>query len=307
MKAAKAPTFESQAARWLQEGQLRKLDPIRPRTALNYKSQIETHLNPLIGKLTVDVVGNKAVRDVVASLAARGLSAATIQLNINIIKQIRGSAVNQEGEQLYPYTWNSRFIDAPAIENQKRPVQTAQAVQGALNLAASHERALYAVLAGAGLRISEALALTAAPNDDGKSTVWLPSESKIIVRQQWNGTTFGPTKTKAGVREIDLCSKLNSYLIANIKLENHGLMFPNSQNYYRQQAVRHGIIGGFHSLRRFRVTYLRMQGVPDSLVHFWIGHEDSTVTGRYTEVGSEIEARKNQAEKVGLGFELETV
>jgi hypothetical protein len=48
-----------------------------------------------------------------------------------------------------------------------------------------------------------------------------------------------------------------------------------------------------------------MQGVPSSLIHFWIGHEDDDgVTSRYTEVGSEIEARKMHANKAGLGFAL---
>jgi len=32
---------------------------------------------------------------------------------------------------------------------------------------------------------------------------------------------------------------------------------------------------GFHSFRRFRVTYLRKNRVPEDLIRFWIGHADS--------------------------------
>jgi integrase len=83
-------------------------------------------------------------------------------------------------------------------------------------------------------------------------------------------------------------------------------MFPQSESHYRLALNKCGIKGGFHSLRRFRVTHLRTEGVPDPLVHFWVGHEDETVTDGYTIVKSEIEKRKTWVEKVGLGFTLPT-
>jgi integrase len=64
---------------------------------------------------------------------------------------------------------------------------------------------------------------------------------------------------------------------------------------------------GFHSFRRFRVTHLRKQGTPEDLLRFWIGHGDKTVTDRYDKLREEVAYRNAQAERVGIGFNLEVV
>jgi integrase len=293
-----APLFKDQAKAFLVQGANRKRNPFRPETIRVYKSQIETNLNPYLGEIPLEVVGNAAVKGLAATLAIKGLSAATIELNINIIKQIRASAQDSEGAQLYPYTWNTEFIDAPEINNQKTPIASAQQVQDAINKNCGVISPLVAVLAGTGLRIGEILAITVGREDSGGNP-W--DGSKITVRSQRDGGAFVPTKTEAGVREIDLPEELNRYLRDKFF---DGFMFPMSESYYRQQFTKCGIIGGFHSFRRFRVTHLRLQSVPESLIHFWIGHEDESVTDRYTKVGTEIESRKQWAQKAGLGFNL---
>lgn len=293
-----APLFKLQAYAWLKVGQARRLRPFRPATVRSYKSQIETNLIPYIGELPVEVVGNKAVKELVARLAEQGLSAATIAHNINIIKEIRASVKGEEGEELYPYTWNTEFIDAPAVENQKTPIASAQMVQDAINRDCGVVSRLVAVLAGTGLRIGEALAITVGI-DDQASNFW--DGEKIIVRGQRRGGKLSSTKTDAGVREIDLSPELNRYLKSKLEIKT-GFVFYRSVNFYRESFRKCGIDTGFHSLRRFRVTHLRLQSVPDPLIHFWVGHEDETVTDRYTKVGSEIESRKQWAEKAGLGF-----
>jgi hypothetical protein len=42
------------------------------------------------------------------------------------------------------------------------------------------------------------------------------------------------------------------------------------------------------------------------LIKFWNGHAAGDITERYTKVGSEIQARKEQAAKAGLGFKLDS-
>ena len=61
---------------------------------------------------------------------------------------------------------------------------------------------------------------------------------------------------------------------------------------------------GFHAFRRFRVTHLRKNMVPEDLIKFWIGHAPKTVTDEYSKVKNDVEFRKDVAEKIGLGFEL---
>jgi integrase len=300
-----APIFSEQANRWLADGRTRRRNPFRPKTSQTYMSQIETHLEPLIGSIPVDLIGNNAVKDVATKLSEKGLSPATIDLNINIIKQIRASALDQEGAQVYPYTWNADFIDAPIVDKsrQKRPIVSVQAVQDAISKADRRTACLIVLLASTGLRINEALALKIAP---GSENEWLPVESRIIVRGQRSEQGFVPTKTKAGIREIDIPPTANDYLKRFVIISAAGdmTMFPLTEDAYRVSMKKAGLIGGFHSLRRFRITHLQLQGVPLSLIHFWVGHEDSTVTGRYTEIGPEIEARKQQAIRAGLGFTL---
>jgi integrase len=264
----------------------------------------------LIGKLPLQDVGNKAVSEVVAKLSEQGYSAGSISLNIVIIKRIRKSAVNEDGEQLFPITWNGEMLDAPETGDQKRPTVTPQQVQDAISKAGTTQKALYAILAASGLRIGEALAIHIG-SDDGVSTMLLPAESKIIVRQQLDLTGLGPTKTKAGQREVDLAPELITWL-TQLFCDRFGelpvtLLFNASENFYRDALKDDGIIGGFHAFRRFRVTHLRMNGVPEPLVQYWTGHAAGNITEHYTQVAGEIESRKQHAAKVGLGFKLPEV
>ncbi len=61
----------------------------------------------------------------------------------------------------------------------------------------------------------------------------------------------------------------------------------------------------FHSFRRFRTSHLRKNRVPWDLQKLWLGHANKDVTDRYAEqLKEDIEWRKQEAERVGLGFEL---
>jgi integrase len=61
---------------------------------------------------------------------------------------------------------------------------------------------------------------------------------------------------------------------------------------------------GCHAFRRFRVTHLRKNGVPEDLIHFWAGHAGKSVTDDYSKLKDDLVFRKEVAIRVGLGFEL---
>jgi integrase len=61
---------------------------------------------------------------------------------------------------------------------------------------------------------------------------------------------------------------------------------------------------GFHSFRRYRVTHLRKNRVPEDVLRFWIGHADKTVTDGYSKVKDDVAFRLSWAANVGLGFVL---
>jgi hypothetical protein len=64
---------------------------------------------------------------------------------------------------------------------------------------------------------------------------------------------------------------------------------------------------GFHAFRRYRVTHLRKQRVPEDLLRFWVGHADQSVTDGYSKVKEDVEFRRFTAEQAGLGFHMPTV
>lgn len=73
-------------------------------------------------------------------------------------------------------------------------------------------------------------------------------------------------------------------------------------------------IPGFHSCRRWRVSYLKTIGTPESLLKAWIGHSignDITarndVSARYDKSANDMEWRQATANRVGIGFELPTL
>jgi integrase len=291
-------TFAEQAKTFLTEGSTRAKRPFRPNTIKSYKSHIET-INPLIGDKPLEDVTNKLLKAVCEELQGQEYSAKTINDILVVIKQIVKSAVDSEGNFLYPREWNSKFIDAPSIENQKQPTVTAETLQEAIRRAIPQDKALYALLAGTGLRINEALGIVVF--DDGKSN--FITEGVIHIRSQRGGDA---PKTKSGVRQVDLAPELQNFIRENARPEGN-LLFPESESTYRERLEKNGILGGFHTLRRFRISHLQSVSVPGMLIKFWNGHAAGDITERYTKVGSEIQARKEQAAKAGLGFKLETI
>ena len=159
-----------------------------------------------------------------------------------------------------------------------------------------------------GLRINEALALKM--GSDAESSYWSPRQSKLVIRKGlYRGQEQSP-KTVAGVREVDLAPRINDYLISCLKDRPPGdFLFTNHnggplclQSVY--DAKKELGLPGLHSFRRFRITHLEKMDVPRGLAMFWTGHAAGDVHANYIKLGKDIKARKDWAEKAGIGFEL---
>ncbi len=170
---------------------------------------------------------------------------------------------------------------------------------------------LYALLAGSGLRIGEALALRV---DDVKDGV-------VGVRHTLCKVTnkLQSPKTENGIREIDLHSSLAAALRSLTAGCDAGFVFQSESGgpLHQSNLLRrslHAILAkmkreacGFHSFRRFRVTHLRKSRVPEDLIRFWIGHSDKSITDGYSKVREDLEFRRFTAEQAGLGFHMPVV
>jgi len=63
------------------------------------------------------------------------------------------------GQSQYPHKWNHDFIDIPVIKKQNQPTFTPEQVEQTIAVANERESVFYALLAGVGMRIGEALAI----------------------------------------------------------------------------------------------------------------------------------------------------
>ena len=198
----------------------------------------------------------------------------------------------------------------PKVKEQHRPKLTAAQVSAVVSGSEGRHKALAALLAGAGLRIGEALAIRLDPYSENHTTI-SPDFKTIHVRKSVRGTTEQKPKTENAIRSVDLCDSLAAILKDFAGNRTPGYLFQSEtgkpllqSNLLRDWLHKHHV-EGFHTFRRFRTSYLRKCNVPWDLVKFWIGHANKDVTDKYAEqLQEDVEYRQGWAEKIGLGFTL---
>jgi len=306
-------TFKTQAETFLAGIQNRRRNPARAATVKAYRSFLNGHILPLIGEKEVSQVENGTLKSLVVELVKSGLKPASITSVVSVVKQVVGSAVDENGNQLYPRKWNNDFLDLPVIKaaEQDAPIVPVKKLQEALGRAQGQDKALYALLAGTGLRIGECLSLMIGP-DDGKNSFWIPESRMLTIRTTLTGGKIQPSpKTEAGIRQVDLDPRLNDFLLSHLET-TPGLLFKSeiggtvrtNTAYEHLRSV--GIKEGFHAFRRFRLTHLDAVGVPQGLQRYWGGHAAGDVHESYVKMKEKIQERKDWAVRAGLGFELVT-
>jgi integrase len=244
------------------------------------------------------------------------LSPKTQHTYLGFVKEIRKSLVDDEGEVVFPITWNNAFIALPRINKrlQRRGKVAAQDIERLIALASKEWVWMLYVLAPAtGMRIAELLAVEIEKHIS-------PDYTMIVVRQQVKGSKIVQyLKTDAAYRVVDLCPEA-AELLRKFIGDRRGLLFPSKKGTtpisYHNLLKRH-ITPDFeklgikepgkaaHSFRRFRASVLGMKFVAEDLKKFWLGHENNDITAQYAEQMFEMnEWRQTEAAKVGLGFNV---
>src|SRR5439155_12825226 len=226
---APASTFRQQADWWIASLPLRRRRPVKPATISGWRDALNAWLLPNLGEKLIADVSNKAVRELVEKMLAADLSAKTIVNYVQVVKLWVASAVNDEGEHVYPRTWNHDFIQLPVVrkDKQHRPTVTdADLKEILLNTKKRKYVVLFSLLPGTGLRIGEALAL--------RSTDFGPDCRVLYVRRSfWRGHEQEP-KTSNAVRVVDipevLAKELRDYLAST-----SGLLFATADGNPLQQ------------------------------------------------------------------------
>lgn len=299
-----AITFRNQAEWWLASLPARKLRPVKPATISGWQDALNAWLLPHLGDKLLAEISNKAVRELVESMSVADLSAKTIVNYVQMVKLVVSSAVDDEGEQIYPRKWNHDFIQLPVVckERQHRPAVSGADLEEILPCVKSKYAVLFALLAGTGLRIGEALALR--PTDFGPNCRVL-----YVQRSLWRGREQEP-KTSNAMRAIDVPEALALILRAHAAGKGSSFLFSTAHGRPLMQRnllrVLHatGRKVGFHAFRRFRLTWLRKNCVPKDLERFWMGHAPEEVGDLYSKLKDDVAFRQEWAERVGLGFEL---
>lgn len=294
-------TFKEQSEIWIQAVQTRKRRPVKPATLHTWRCFLRKWLVPKLGDMKLNAVGNGAMKALVEHMETAGLAARSIVLACSVVKMVVASAVDDEGNQRYPRTWNHEFIAMPIVDVAKQKRQTVSEAELHAILVQSTQRyaMLFALLAGTGLRIGEALGLQHGDFSEDFRVL-------TIKRSVWRGKAQAP-KTSNAFRSVDIPEPLAAKLRAHIA-RKPGFVFstrsgkPMSyRNVLRHLYSRKKI--GLHAFRRFRAEQLRRSGVPESLARIWLGHAAASLTDLYSAgLANDLAWRREWCDRAGLGF-----
>jgi integrase len=299
--ASTAPgvTFREQATRWMASLATRRRRPVKPATIAGWQHSLDKWVLPTLGNRQLSDVSNGALRELVEVMTAGGLSPKSIVNHAAVVQLVLASAVDADGEPLYPRTWNHDFIGLPVVDKNKqhRPTVTEAEVGDLTSHAAYRFAVLFALLAGTGLRIGEALAL--------KPTAFSPDfRVMYVTRSIWRGREQDP-KTPAAVREVDIAEPLAALLRVYAENKSGYLFHTKSGRPLGQRNVLRASGVGLHAFRRFRMETLRRAGVPKDLERQWLGHAKETVGDLYAGgLQNDREWRREWCDRVGLGFSV---
>lgn len=318
-----APTFQERAECWLELMRTRKRNPVAPSTLDDWDRILQKWLNPHIGNLPLSDVNNGALKQLVSTMCEAGLAAKTINTYTGVAKMVVASAVDENGEEIYPRKWNHEFIDMPVVEKAKQntPCFSSEVMTGLAGWKKPRERMLFVLCGAAGLRIGEALGIEIDKHIS-------PDFSTISIRQKARHCKIEHRlKTASALRDVDIAPAVSALLKAFVGERKSGFLFKSRKgkpigpsNVVRRHLhpalEKLGYVNphtgthkaGNHAFRRFRNTYLRNRtACPEGLYKYWMGHASETMSDLYDKIKEDVALRKEWAEKCGIGFELPSV
>ena len=158
IEATSTITFKLQGEVWLRSLAQRKRNPLEQTTIDTRRYALDKWIYPFFEGRRLADVNNRAMKELVEHIGH--LAPSTIRDYSNIVKGVVASAINEDGEELFPRNWNEEYIDAPIVADQNQPSTDAGGMEQILHHAQGQYRILYTLLAGCGpMRAGEALGL----------------------------------------------------------------------------------------------------------------------------------------------------
>jgi hypothetical protein len=204
-------TFRQQADKFLTASidPARRGGPVAQATYDFWRGAIDTWLNPHLGDLQLADVGNAQAKKLIDAMREAKRSDKTIVEYVCIMKSIVASAVDSEGEQLFPRQWNHDFMRLPIVDKtkQRRPKVTDKEVTTIIAEAKRKYGLMYALMAGCSLRIGEVTAIRVEPYSDAHSAISRDCRTIYVRKSVRHGVEQDP-KTVNAVRDIDVAPEL---------------------------------------------------------------------------------------------------
>jgi integrase len=276
-------------------------------------------INPAIGDLPLSEVNNAVLKGLVVTMAEK-LGPKSIDNYAQVVKMVVASAVNKEGEEIYPRKWNREFMDMPLVVKsmQNTPSFSAEIMSGLATWKKPRERMVFILCGATGLRIGEALGIEIEKHVSSDFTT-------ISINQKVRHFKVEDrVKTASAVRKVDphpiiagllrdfvegrkagflFCTKNGKPVGSSNIIPRHlhpalkqlGNINPHTANYK----------AGNHAFRRFRNTYLRnYTQCTEGVRNFCMGHSDENMDELYDKIKEDVEFRREWAERCGFGFAL---
>jgi len=282
-------TFASEAAWWKEN----RLSMFKPSCQETMGSHLDKYLIPRFGSLPNTAIDERRVQEFISDLSrkehvwpngvSRKLSPKTIRNVVGVLKQILGKKVCGD--------WELRFPENP--EKEQRCLSPDE-MRRVVNAVDGQWKALFATLAGTGMRCGEAFGLHVEDVDMKTGRIH-------IRRSVWNGQE-GSVKTKRGYRVVNIEPALVEILASHLAGRTSGRVFATRNgtpfckgNVRRKlnQILNSLNLGpaGLHAFRHGRVSVLQAMGVPSDLVKEWVGHSNLQTTSLYTHFQDDFRQR----------------
>jgi integrase len=195
-------SFEQYAGEWLER------QDARPRTLESYRWALTNHLIPYFGRRRLNEISCDDVAAYIGHMRKKGLKGWTITSSLRPLSLILGQAARKGRIPVNPITQLERGERPRHDDERPKRILTLQEMQA---LTAATEtiqmRCLVELLLASGLRIGEALGLTAADLDHQNSLIH-------VQHQLARDGTRTPLKTQESRRTIDIPPQLSRKLRA---------------------------------------------------------------------------------------------
>ena len=267
----------------------RSNDPLSQNTKKLY-THCATRASRYLGDLPLTAVTALHVKNYISELKRERLAPTSINVHYQVLRSVVESVRDELGDPVRPANFNLNFINLPSIKTEKlhTPIASVEDIEKAISVGGQFG-VLIALLAGTGIRISEATSLTI----NGKGNHYDTALGAIVIRHG---------KTDSAERTIPLDSGLNAELIKMVG-ERTGKLFRTPCWTVRRQLEELGL-PPFHAYRRFRTTHLRRSRVVEEIEKYLLGHARSSITDRYSRLTADVAFTQREVSRAGLGFSL---